>query len=295
MPSGWQEIALFGVSGLFARLHQGSPEFTWCHQLSMHTRCKFPSSAFFPLLTEPRESFCGHMCISSGIFQHQFLHSPSSPTGIRSQDCSRQGLKFCLTFPVLCKPFFSLAVTFAEILWKPEVQTNIKNDREISSPQQALLPTLQNFYLLRKEEEETQRTHTKNHWSGHQVAGIVCKIRTNELQYVDYLFWFGNSFCLGPKSDFVRFWELGRSANLHLSDDPCLSFGRRKEEWWQDMWKRKGAFQWLHLKVCPSLRWRDCHTAWRACIHYPNHGLADRYRQCKEPWADQRKGKDWNT
>lgn len=54
--------------------------------------------------------------------------------------------------------------------------------------QQALLPTLQNFCLLRKEEEETQQTHTKNYLSGHQLAGTVCKIRTNELQDVDYLF-----------------------------------------------------------------------------------------------------------
>lgn len=55
--------------------------------------------------------------------------------------------------------------------------------------QQALLPTLQNFCLLRKEEEETQQTHTKkNYRSGNQLAGTVCKIRANELQDVDYLF-----------------------------------------------------------------------------------------------------------
>ena len=47
-------------------------------------------------------------------------------------------------------------------------------------------------------------------------------------------------------------------------------FREEKGEWRQDLWKSKGSFQWLHLKVCPGLRGRGCHTVWRACIHYPN-------------------------
>ena len=161
--------------------------------------------------------------------------------------------------------------------------------------QQALLPTMHNFSLLRKKEEGTQQTHTKNHQSGHQLAGIVYIIRTNELQYVDDLFWFGNFFSAWVLSQILSdFGELGRSVNLHLSDDPCLSFRRRKGEWWQDMWKRKG-FSMAAPKSLPQSKMKRLSYSLEGMYSLSKHRLADRCGQCKEPWADQRKGKDGNT
>lgn len=169
MPSGWQEIHSLALLVSSPRVVSKFPLSSCGHHLSLHIRCRFPPGArlrAFWAAQRAQEYFWGHVCTAQalplGSFHHHFPAPPQPCRGLGPKTAAVKASSSALTIPVLYKPFFSPTVTFREILWKPEVQTNITNDRKGSSLQQALLSILQNFYLLRMEEEgKTQQIHTQ--------------------------------------------------------------------------------------------------------------------------------------